>query len=88
MWTLVNFQGVKTVERKECKTVLENVCSVKFVTECNEKPSTNPIDSYGAPKAPLLRRKRQVPNLEFMGEGISKANAANGTNIVGAGGQL
>ena len=60
---MVNLQGVKTVEREECKTVLENVCSVKFVTECGEKPSTNPIDSYGAPKAPLLRSNQQVADL-------------------------
>ena len=60
---MVNLQGVKTVEREECKTVLENVCSVKFVTECGEKPSTSPIDSYGAPKAPLLGSNQQVADL-------------------------
>ena len=59
-------QGVKTVERRECSTILENVCKVTFVTECdnnndnsNKTPSSE-IDSYGAPKAPLLRGKRQV----------------------------
>ena len=53
---------MKTVEKKECKTVLENVCAVNFVTECaakEEKPAS-PIDSYGAPEAPLLRSKRRV----------------------------
>merc|ERR1711978_542813 len=62
----VSTKGVKTVERKECSTILENVCKVTFVTECennndnsNKTPSSE-IDSYGAPKAPLLRGKRQV----------------------------
>ena len=59
---------MKTVERKECKTVLENVCSVTFVTECGDKAS-NEIDSYGAPKAPLLRSKRQVADLFVIGPG-------------------
>ena len=64
---------MKTVERKECKTVLENVCSVTFVTECGDKAS-NEIDSYGgssygAPKAPLLRSKRQVGDVFVMGAG-------------------
>ena len=63
---------MKTVERKECKTVLENVCSVTFVTECGDKAS-NEIDSYGgsygAPKAPLLRGKRQVADVFVMGAG-------------------
>ena len=66
---------MKTVERKECKTVLENVCSVTFVTECGDKAS-NDIDSYGgsygAPKAPLLRGKRQVGDvfLKEAGKGL------------------
>jgi len=62
----VSTKGVKTVERRECSTILENVCKVTFVTECdnnndnsNKTPSSQ-IDSYGAPKAPLLRGKRQV----------------------------
>ena len=58
---------MKTVERKECKTVLENICSVNFVTECDDKTSNNEIDSYGAPKAPLLRSKHQVFDLGLLG---------------------
>ena len=56
---------MKTVERKQCKTVLENVCTVTYVTECDDKTS-NEIDSYGAPKAALLK----VADLGSLGLGV------------------